>query len=207
MSTLGKLRYYHSTHFAVVFVVLLAARLYLVYSYNMMYCRHISFHLLTSYSSQLLFSPHSIPLYCLLFRPSFCFLPVAPLLASRFFTRDCLHTYRSRPRPLSVSYPLPSPFCPRPDIPKLTLYSGPASVAIPACSDIPRLTAGSVARYDSAIRYLAAIPKYRLRAQQIAKEEKLLDHLKRNKKMSKDEARQAEEKILREIVRDRMDIR
>ena len=65
----------------------------------------------------------------------------------------------------------------------------------------------SVARYDSAIRYLVTIPKYRLRAQQIAKEEKLLDHLKRNKKMSKDDARAEEEKILREIVRDKMDIR
>ena len=69
------------------------------------------------------------------------------------------------------------------------------------------VTSRSAVRYDSAIRYLAAIPKYRLRAQQIAKEEKLLDHLKKNKKMSKDDARQEEERILREIVRDRMDIR
>ncbi|XP_043215946.1 dnaJ homolog subfamily C member 25 homolog [Amphibalanus amphitrite] len=79
------------------------------------------------------------------------------------------------------------------------------AVTISIISGIQYFT--SWTRYDSAIRYLVTVPKYRLRAQQIAKEEKLLDHLKRNKKMSKDDARQEEEKILREIVRDRMDIR
>ncbi|XP_037091994.1 dnaJ homolog subfamily C member 25 homolog [Pollicipes pollicipes] len=79
------------------------------------------------------------------------------------------------------------------------------AVTITIISGIQYFT--SWTRYDTAIRYLVTVPKYRLRAQQIAKEEKLLDHLKRNKKMSKDEARQEEERILRDIVRDKMDIR
>jgi len=79
------------------------------------------------------------------------------------------------------------------------------AVTISVISAIQYFT--SWTRYDTAIRYLVTVPKYRLRAQQIAKEDHLLDHLKRNKRMSKDDARAEEERILRQIVSDRMDIR
>lgn len=62
-------------------------------------------------------------------------------------------------------------------------------------------------RYEDAIRYLTSVPKYRIQAQQIAREEKLLDHLKKMKRLNKEEARHEEERVYRRIIEEKMDIR
>jgi DnaJ family protein C protein 25 len=66
-------------------------------------------------------------------------------------------------------------------------------------------------RYKEAIDYLLSVPKYKLKAQEIAKTEGLLGNTaankKKNKFKTKDEIREEEEKILRSIIEDKMDIR
>jgi DnaJ family protein C protein 25 len=66
-------------------------------------------------------------------------------------------------------------------------------------------------RYKEAIDYLLTVPKYKLKAQEIAKTEGLLGNTaankKKNKFKTKDEIREEEERILRNIIEEKMDIR
>jgi len=66
-------------------------------------------------------------------------------------------------------------------------------------------------RYKEAIDYLLSVPKYKLKAQEIAKTEGLLGNTaankKKNKFKTKDEIREEEERILRNIIEEKMDIR
>ncbi|XP_044174535.1 dnaJ homolog subfamily C member 25 homolog [Acropora millepora] len=63
-------------------------------------------------------------------------------------------------------------------------------------------------RYNEAVKYALTMPRYRKQgtAMQRAKEEGLLNHLKRGKK-SKEELKEEEESILREVVESSLDIR
>jgi len=63
--------------------------------------------------------------------------------------------------------------------------------------------------YEDAIKYLAQVPKYRMQATQIAKDEGLLDKQrdkKANRFKSKEEIKEEEEIIIRKVVEDKMDI-
>lgn len=66
-------------------------------------------------------------------------------------------------------------------------------------------------RYKEAIDYLLTVPKYRLKAQEIAKTEGLVGNSianrKRNRFKSKDEIRLEEENVLRKIIEEKMDIK
>lgn len=66
-------------------------------------------------------------------------------------------------------------------------------------------------RYEAAIDGFLTIPKYRIRAMEIAKEEGLLlsdkEAKKKNRGRSKDDIRADEEKILRKVIEEKMDIR
>ena len=62
--------------------------------------------------------------------------------------------------------------------------------------------------YEDAIKYLASVPKYRMQATQIAKDEGMLKvDKKANKGKSKDQIKEEEEKIIRQVVEEKMDIR
>lgn len=61
-------------------------------------------------------------------------------------------------------------------------------------------------RYNEAVKYALTMPKYRNKAMQRAREEGLLNNLKKGKK-SKEELREEEESILREVVENSLDIR
>ncbi|XP_074617015.1 dnaJ homolog subfamily C member 25 homolog [Acropora palmata] len=61
-------------------------------------------------------------------------------------------------------------------------------------------------RYNEAVKYALTMPRYRNKAMQRAKEEGLLNHLKKGKK-SKEELKEEEESILREVVESSLDIR
>lgn len=62
--------------------------------------------------------------------------------------------------------------------------------------------------YDDAIKYLMTVPKYRIQATQIAKEEGLLnDNKKANKGKTKEQIKEEEENVIRQIVENKMDIR
>jgi len=60
--------------------------------------------------------------------------------------------------------------------------------------------------YEDAIKYLAQVPKYRMQATQIAKDEGMLKDKKANKGKSKEEIKEEEEKIIRKVVEEKMDI-
>ncbi|XP_077978527.1 dnaJ homolog subfamily C member 25-like isoform X2 [Glandiceps talaboti] len=62
-------------------------------------------------------------------------------------------------------------------------------------------------RYNSAIKYLITLPKYRLRALEIAKEDGLLDRGKKRGRRSKEEIKEEEEATIRKIIENNMDIR
>lgn len=72
---------------------------------------------------------------------------------------------------------------------------------------------GAMSRYKEAIDYFLTVPKYRLRASDIAKQEGLLrensskETKKKNKGKTKDEIREEEENILRKIIEEKMQIR
>ena len=70
---------------------------------------------------------------------------------------------------------------------------------------------GSMSRYNEAIDHFLTVPKYRMRANEIAREEGLIlsdrEAKKKNRGKSKDEIRLEEENILRKIIEDKMDIR
>ncbi|KAM7451741.1 DnaJ subfamily C member 25 [Porites harrisoni] len=61
-------------------------------------------------------------------------------------------------------------------------------------------------RYNEAVKYALTMPKYRNKAMQRAREEGLLNNLKKGKK-SKEEIKEEEESILREVVENSLDIR
>ncbi|CAH3030973.1 unnamed protein product [Pocillopora meandrina] len=61
-------------------------------------------------------------------------------------------------------------------------------------------------RYNEAVKYALTMPKYRNKAMQRAREEGLLNNLKKGKK-SKEEFREEEESILRGVVENSLDIR
>lgn len=68
----------------------------------------------------------------------------------------------------------------------------------------------SLSRYNTAIDYLVTVPKYRIKAQEIAKNEGLLNTAadkKRNKHKTKEQIKEEEEGIIRKIVEEKMDIR
>jgi len=62
-------------------------------------------------------------------------------------------------------------------------------------------------RWSSGMRYLATQPKYRAMALQVAEEEGMLNALKKIKKRNKEEIKQEEERIIKQILEEKMDIR
>ncbi|KAL7637178.1 UNVERIFIED_CONTAM: hypothetical protein RMT77_011890 [Armadillidium vulgare] len=63
-------------------------------------------------------------------------------------------------------------------------------------------------KYEEAIKYFTTVPKYRIRATELAKQEGLLNsEKKRVKGISKEQQKQQEEKIIRSIIESKMDIR
>ncbi|XP_031568138.1 dnaJ homolog subfamily C member 25-like [Actinia tenebrosa] len=62
-------------------------------------------------------------------------------------------------------------------------------------------------RYNEAVQYALTVPKYRNKALQKAHEEGLLNSLKKKGKRSKEEIREEEESILRNVVENSLDIR
>lgn len=65
-------------------------------------------------------------------------------------------------------------------------------------------------RYESAIDYLTTQPKYRFQALEIAKREKLFEETngkKSKEKESKEKEKERQQKIIREVIKEKMDIR
>uniref|UniRef100_A0A1B6KEU4 J domain-containing protein n=1 Tax=Graphocephala atropunctata TaxID=36148 RepID=A0A1B6KEU4_9HEMI len=62
-------------------------------------------------------------------------------------------------------------------------------------------------RYETAITFLLTVPKYRNRAMQIAREERLLDNGKKTKGKTKAEIKEKTEAVLRQVMEDNIDIR
>ncbi|XP_070565038.1 dnaJ homolog subfamily C member 25 homolog [Ptychodera flava] len=62
-------------------------------------------------------------------------------------------------------------------------------------------------RYNAAIKYLITVPKYRLKAQEIAQQDGLLDKGKKRGRKSKEELKDEEEAVIRKIIEENMDIR
>lgn len=69
---------------------------------------------------------------------------------------------------------------------------------------------GARSRHREAIDYLLTVPKYRMRANEIARTQGLLlsekEAKKRNRGKSKEEVKEEEESVLRSIIQDKMDI-
>lgn len=66
---------------------------------------------------------------------------------------------------------------------------------------------GALSRYKSALNYLITVPKYRLKAMEIAKQENLLQTNKRKDKRSKEQIKEESEAILKKILEEKIDIR
>lgn len=67
---------------------------------------------------------------------------------------------------------------------------------------------GAYNNYKSAISYLVTLPKYRLQAMEIAKEQGLLNQKKKkDRTKTKEEIREEEENMLRKVIEEKMDIR
>ncbi|XP_075219168.1 dnaJ homolog subfamily C member 25 homolog [Lycorma delicatula] len=62
-------------------------------------------------------------------------------------------------------------------------------------------------RYESAIKYLLTVPKYRNKAVDFAKEKGLLDFQKKKKSKSKVEIKEEMDAVIRRVLEDNMDIR
>ncbi|KAG8201271.1 hypothetical protein JTE90_016757 [Oedothorax gibbosus] len=62
-------------------------------------------------------------------------------------------------------------------------------------------------RYKSAIKYLVTVPKYRLKAMEIAKEENLFATSKKKDRRTKEEIKEEYENVLKKIIENKMDIR
>lgn len=78
-------------------------------------------------------------------------------------------------------------------------------VSITVVSALQYLAAWS--RYKSAIDYLITVPKYRIKAVEIAKRERLLDVNRKRDRRSKEQIKEEEEDILKKILEEKMDIR
>lgn len=69
---------------------------------------------------------------------------------------------------------------------------------------------GSMSRYNEAIDYFLTVPKYRIQAQEIARDEGLIlsdrEAKKKNRGKSKEDIRLEEQRILRQIIEEKMDI-
>ncbi|XP_031132500.1 dnaJ homolog subfamily C member 25 [Sander lucioperca] len=63
--------------------------------------------------------------------------------------------------------------------------------------------------YNEAINYLVTVPKYRIQAMEIAKQQGLLNRTKEKGKnrRSKDEIREQEEEVIRDIIKNKIDIK
>lgn len=62
--------------------------------------------------------------------------------------------------------------------------------------------------YEDAIKYIMTVPKYRLKATEIAKEDGLLKNDKKaNRGKTKEQIKEEEESVLRKVIEDKMDIR
>uniref|UniRef100_A0A646QDM1 DnaJ subfamily C member 25 n=1 Tax=Hemiscolopendra marginata TaxID=943146 RepID=A0A646QDM1_9MYRI len=66
---------------------------------------------------------------------------------------------------------------------------------------------GARHRYSSAISYLITVPKYRIKAIDIARKEGLLDTAKKKGKRSKEEIKEEEDEIIKRVIESNMDIR
>ncbi|XP_035230961.1 dnaJ homolog subfamily C member 25 homolog isoform X2 [Stegodyphus dumicola] len=66
---------------------------------------------------------------------------------------------------------------------------------------------GAWSRYKSAINHLITVPKYRLKALEIAKQEKLLEMNKKRDRRSKDQIKEEAEAVLKKILEEKIDIR
>ncbi|XP_071442593.1 dnaJ homolog subfamily C member 25 homolog [Hetaerina americana] len=62
-------------------------------------------------------------------------------------------------------------------------------------------------RYESAIKYLLTVPKYRLKALDMAKKEGKFDANRKSRRRSKNEMKEEEEMIIRQVLEDNIDIR
>lgn len=62
-------------------------------------------------------------------------------------------------------------------------------------------------RYNSAIKYLLTVPKYRNKALQMAKDQGLLEKIKKTRGKSKTEVKEETDAIVRKVLEDNMDIR
>lgn len=62
-------------------------------------------------------------------------------------------------------------------------------------------------RYETAIKYLLTVPKYRNRAVDVAKEQGLFDAFKKQRGKSKTEIKEETDAIIRRVLEDNMDIR
>lgn len=63
-------------------------------------------------------------------------------------------------------------------------------------------------RYEEAIKYFSVVPKYRLKAMELARQEGLLvTDKKKLRGMTKDQIKVQEEQIIRQVIEKKMDIR
>lgn len=62
-------------------------------------------------------------------------------------------------------------------------------------------------RYNSAIKYLLTVPKYRNKALQIAKDKNLLESVKKTRGKSKTELKEETDGIILKVLEENMDIR
>ncbi|MCL4128184.1 UNVERIFIED_CONTAM: hypothetical protein GTU68_031905 [Idotea baltica] len=62
-------------------------------------------------------------------------------------------------------------------------------------------------KYEEAIKYFTTVPKYRIHATELAKQEGLNFDKKKVKGMSKEQVKEQEEKVIRKIIESKMDIR
>ncbi|KAG1659183.1 DnaJ subfamily C member 25 [Nymphon striatum] len=65
----------------------------------------------------------------------------------------------------------------------------------------------SWSRYHSAMSYLATVPKYRIQALAIAKQEGLLNKNKKRSRKTKEELKEEEETTIKKVLADKMDIK
>ena len=65
-----------------------------------------------------------------------------------------------------------------------------------------------ISRYEEAIKYFSTVPKYRIHAIEQAKKEGLLNtDKKKHRTMTKDQIKEEEEKVIRQVIESKMDIR
>lgn len=66
---------------------------------------------------------------------------------------------------------------------------------------------GFLIRWDSGVKYLACQPKYRKMALEYAETEGMLDEVKKTKKRNKEFIKMEEERIIKQVLEENMDIR